>query len=290
MDNISCIICNSNNNTHFLDVKDRFRGESFVIVKCEECNFVFLSPRPTIDEISAYYDSNEYDPHNINENSLFNTSYRFVQQWALRWKLSCIRKFRLNGSLLDIGGGTGDFCSFMSHKGWDTLMQDSSNRACQIAESNGINTVKNIADINVKRPFDLITLWHSLEHIHDLPQLFNYISSLTCDDSFLAIAVPNLNAAEQKIYKEKWAPWDAPRHLYHFSIESITSLLNKNGWKIVSTHYMIQDTPYNILLSMERYNVISMIKAIITGFYSCIRILIDGVNSASSIMVICKKK
>jgi len=132
-------------------------------------------------------------------------------------------------------------------------------------------------------------MWHSLEHIHNIKLLFSTIHSLMAKDGILVIAVPNINAPERKFFKDNWAPWDAPRHLYHFNYSQLDRLLKKNGWKIEQTKTIFQDTPYNILLSLKSNSPLQLILGGFILLYSLIKAVIGGVNSSSSFMVICKR-
>jgi len=287
MENVDCIICNSTINSPYIEVLDRFSCKSFQIVKCE-CGFKFLSPRPKFSGITYYYENDDYDPHRLENKSIFHTVYGWVQKIALRWKFKHISKFIRSGNLLDIGGGGGRFCSYFKSKGWRVSLQDNSSKARFLAQEADIETYTLLSEIQSQQ-FDLITMWHSLEHIHAIDALFQNVNRLTSDDGFLVVAVPNINAPERKFLGKDWAPWDAPRHLYHFNYAQLSKLLRKYGWKIEFSMPMIQDTPYNILLSL---NIKSPLELIWGGFvllYSLIKITIGGVNSSSSLMVICKK-
>ena len=287
MENTNCIICGLNENKPYLQVTDRFGGEVFQIVKCE-CNFTYLSPRPVLIEISSYYDDESYDPHRDERKTIFDRTYVWVQGKALKWKYKHIIKFMTQGNLLDIGGGSGEFCSYFKSKGWAVALQDSSEKARSIATGNNISTHESLSDIKDEK-FDLITMWHSLEHIHEIEFLFSTINALATNDGILVIAVPNVNAPERFFFNECWAPWDAPRHLYHFTHRQLDKLLSKHGWKIENAKIMFQDTPYNILLSLKSNSPFQLIYGGFILLYSLIKAAIGGVQSSSSFMVICKR-
>ena len=282
-----CIICGSNMSTPFIQITDRFGDESFQIVNCE-CGFKYLSPRPELNEISSYYEDGNYDPHRTYNKSFFEKVYGWVQKKALKWKFTHISKFVTSGSLLDIGGGSGEFCAYFKSKGWTTVLQDSSEKARKNANSADITAYGLLSDINNEK-FNLITMWHSLEHIHNISDLFANIDRLINVDGTLVVAVPNANAPERFFLKENWAPWDAPRHLYHFSFCQIDRLLLKHGWKIQSSKTMVQDTPYNILLSLKSNSPLQLIFGGFILLYSLIKSAVFGVSSSSSFMLICKR-
>ena len=292
MESVECIICGENNSNHLISVPDRLNPknkEIFKIVKCI-CGFIYLNPRPNISEINIYYKSNEYDPHSLNKNSFYDKVYLFVQKLSFYRKRKIINRLISNpGTLLDIGGGNGDFCSYMKSYGWKTILQDNSKLSLDIAKSKGIKTINTLDEINDIKSIDVITLWHSLEHIHNIHELLNTIKGKLKEGKIAIFAVPNINAPEKKYFDENWAPWEAPRHLYHFSQDSINILLKKYELKSIYWETLFQDTPYNILLSIKNFSLVTIIRGIYVLIYSWIKCFFQGVKSSSSFFVICKK-
>ena len=196
MEHISCIICGENNFVPLITLSDRLGHslESFQLVKCE-CNFIYLNPRPDIQQISSYYKTSNYDPHNTLNKDGWGKMYRFVQQITLRWKYNKIAAIQSSGrQLLDIGGGNGEFAVFMASKGWNVVLQDSISEVVVIDKN--IKSVNDLHILKDNQQFDVITLWHSLEHIHDIPELYNQINRLLRYDGILLIAIPNFSAPE----------------------------------------------------------------------------------------------
>ena len=290
MESIGCIVCENRKTTPYIKVRDRLsqNSETFQLVKCD-CNFVFLNPRPTEGEIPTYYNSTDYDPHNVKKNDKWGKLYKYVQKAALRWKFSKIASFYPNGKLLDIGGGNGEFTSFMALKGWDVVLQDNISNLNGINKTKGVRKVENLQMIKSTEHFNVITLWHSLEHIHNIEELFSNLNRMLTIDGILLIAVPNLKAPENTFYSTNWAPFDAPRHLYHFQLETLDNLMKKSNFKIVRKYSLFQDTPYNILLSMAKFTPFQFIKGIFVLCYSIIVTLLNGPDQSSSLLVICKK-
>ena len=288
MENINCIICSSESTSPFLMINDRLANikEDFQLVKCE-CGLVYLNPRPKFENIKKFYQSHEYDPHKNLKNNFRDKTYKIVQKLTLKWKHKIITSFITTGALLDIGGGRGAFAKFMKEKGWEVTLQENFGKIDK--RINGLHHIKKLEELDCSDKFDVITLWHSLEHIHDIHALFNKINKFLNPVGILLIAVPNINAPERKFYNKNWAPYDAPRHLYHFNLSSLTLLCSNYGYEIVQKFSLYQDTPYNILLSIKNYNLIQLIKAGIVFFYSFITTLIRGPNYASSTLILCRK-
>ncbi len=287
MELTNCIICNSTKNNHFIELTDRLssNSETFKLVKCE-CGFVFLNPRPDQDEISNYYKSSNYDPH-ANKNGLLGIIYKFIQyiMFYLKYKIIC-NNSKL-GKILDIGGGMGEFAQFMNKKKWNMTVHDKFINSTIKSENIKINNNLNL--IKANNTFNIITLWHSLEHIHDIPNLFSNIRRLLDVDGTLIIAVPNLDALERSFYNKYWAPYDAPRHLYHFNLKTIEKLCINNNFKIIKKYSLFFDTAYNIFLSLNNYSFKSFLKAIIIYFYTLTLNLLNGPTHSSSFIIVCKK-
>ena len=290
MEKINCIICDNNKTVPFIKLRDRLsqNQETFQLVKCE-CGFVFLSPRPDSGEISVYYQYSEYDPHTSGTDNNRNKIYQLVQRFTMQWKQQKITSFYRSGKLLDIGGGKGEFAAYMASRGWDVVCQDRLTDKLNMNTSREIKSVVDLTNIEDEGCFDVITLWHSLEHIHDIPKLYFQINRLLSTKGILLIAVPNLQAPERSFYSNKWAAFDAPRHLYHFHAGSIMSLCKKYKFRVLKKNSLFQDTPYNILLSMPKYNPLHIIKGILIFIYSFFITLLRGPDYSSSILIICRK-
>ena len=290
MENIHCIICGKSNSVPFITLSDRLTDnvQTFQLVKCE-CNFVYLNPRPNSQQISSYYQSSKYDPHNTINGDGWGKKYRFIQQVTMRWKYNKIVSIKPSGRVLDIGGGNGDFAVYMASKGWDVVLQDT---ISEVVDRNIVENFESVKDLHIlkdSQKFDVITLWHSLEHIHNVSELYNQINRLLSHDGILLIAVPNLSAPEKTFYGKIWGPFDAPRHLYHFQIKSLADLCNKYKFKIIRKYSLYQDTPYNILLSISKNSPFQSFKGILVFLYSIFRTIISGPHSSSSFIIICRK-
>jgi len=290
MEKIACKICGSTNHKPFVKVPDRFdSGMEFEIVKCE-CGFVFLNPRPALDEIGKYYEHESYDPHKSQTKTLFDFAYRFVQTIALTWKKKTVERYISRGRLLDIGGGAGEFCQHMAKYGWDVTVQDTSPEALALAERRGVLGVKSLDALKKSAKYDLITMWHALEHIHDIDALYgSSIDGMLKPGGVLVVAVPNHNAPERKYFGKSWAPYDAPRHLYHFDLECLTRIQNKYGFEIIGAHSLYQDTPYNILLSSGARDPKSLIRMAAIWIKSLSENIRLGVSHSSSMMVVARR-
>ena len=288
LENTHCIICSSKDASHLITVNDRLNisSQKFHLVQCP-CGFIYLNPRPNIGDLTQYYLSDDYDPHRNKSNGIWDTLYHYVQQLSFRWKYRIIRSLKKSGGLLDIGGGNGEFAEFIHGKGWNVTLQDSMINSDRFKKP--FTFVTELSEINSSSKFDVITLWHSLEHIHNIKYLFNSLNDLLKESGILLIAVPNINAPERVFYKENWVAYDAPRHLYHFNLDRLKELLRQNGYNIIQKYSLYQDMPYNVLLSMPNYSLLQIVKSSYVIFYSLSYTLCAGPELSSSLLIVCKK-
>ena len=275
METISCQICKSNSYKEYLSVRDRFNisDNYFQIVKCE-CNFIYLNPRPDEQEITKYYSNKAYSPHNKT-----NIFYKIAQSFSFRWKLKLINKYaNKNKQILDYGSGKGDFGDYLNKKGFNVDNYEPI-----------LDNLDNFKFLNDNKKYNIITLWHSLEHIHNLSKALGDIHSALDKKGYIFLAIPNIDAAEKVFFNKGWVAYDAPRHLYHFNEESLTQLLYRYNFKVIESKSILQDTFYNIYLSIQSKNfIIKLFKFIYIGFISFFTILFNN-NKSSSKLYICIK-
>lgn len=262
----TCPVCDHGNFSNYLTTKDyTVTQETFNLVKCSSCNFIFTNPRPKAESIGKFYSSDNYISHSGKSKTILDKVYLVARNITMRWKYKLITQyFATSSSILDYGCGTGEFLNYIKNKGWTVEGLEPNNKARQKANSLLNNKVyQNLKEVN-NNQFRVITLWHVLEHIHDLNQTIQNLKKILSSDGVLIIAVPNPNSHDSQHYNNKWAGYDVPRHLWHFSQETMKSLLHKNGLKVVDIKPMKLDAYYVSLLS-ERYKNPNQFK-LVSGF------------------------
>ena len=269
----SCLVCGSSNIESFLVCKDyTFSKEQFSIDSCKQCGFKFTNPRPENNVIGSYYKADEYISHTNTKKGLVNRLYHYVRNYTLSKKVQLISSYVSRGTVLDYGCGTGMFLSACKKYGWNTIGMEPDDQARELAKNQGLNILFNKEQINeiaASGSLNVITLWHVLEHVTDLKETLQCFKSLLHKDGVLIIAVPNPNSYDAQYYKEFWAAYDVPRHLYHFEVNSIKQLLHNNGFKLIETKPMKFDSFYVSMLS-EKYKTGSanLLKAFWIGLMS----------------------
>lgn len=270
-----CPLCRGNQFRHFLTCQDHtVTGEDFNIVECENCEFRFTNPRPSPDEIGQYYESDDYTPHQNASRGLIDTLYRWAQLYTLRSKHRLISSLVANppGRLLDFGCGTGGFLNLCQSQGWDPhgLEPDAGAQAVA-AEKYGLTVgdPEQIQDFPADH-FDVITLWHVLEHVPHLSETVEQLKRTLAPTGTLVVAVPNCSSFDAHYYGEHWAAYDVPRHLYHFRPGDVRRLFGQRGMTVDDIRPMRLDAFYVSLLS-EQYRGGWIVRAPFVALLSTLR-------------------
>lgn len=288
----SCPVCKNNTFEPFLICKDyTVSKENFYIVSCKSCGLKLTNPRPSEEEIGRYYQSEEYISHSNTQRRIIDKVYHLVRKITIRGKLNLINSLQSNkGSILDIGCGTGMFLNICKENGWQIAGIEPDTGARQLAIENTKETIEGkILGSFDKKTFSVITMWHVLEHIHRLEDTLTWIEEKLNADGTLIVAVPNFASKDAHIYNSVWAAYDVPRHLYHFSQNTMEALMKQHGLKIIKTLPMKFDSYYVSMLSTKyRDGTINYVEALKSGITSNLKANTSG--EYSSLIYIIKKK
>ncbi|AFD08929.1 class I SAM-dependent methyltransferase [Solitalea canadensis] len=255
MEEISRSPINNNELADFITAKDyTVTGKSFTIKIDEATGLLVTTPRPKEEDLGKYYESEEYISHTDGNSSLFEKIYNRVRAYSLKRKLALVESKHAKGSLLDVGCGTGAFLQTCKNAGWNICGVEPGDKAASLAKTKvGDEIYASLFDEALNsQQFDVITMWHVLEHMPDLHKTIERLRSLLKPNGVLVVAVPNYNSYDALHYGEYWAAYDVPRHLYHFSQQSIKELFGSLGIQLMETKPMIFDSFYVSLLS-EQY-------------------------------------
>jgi SAM-dependent methyltransferase len=263
--------------------------EKFDILECNNCTHRYTFPIPAVDKIAPYYNFTAYISHTDINEGWMNKLYHKVRQRTLKQKTTWIQSLYTGykGKILDIGAGTGAFANAMQYKGWNvTALEPDESTRKRANENYGIQLLPIQALNNLaENSFDVITLWHVLEHVHDLNGYFVTFKKLLKHNGRLIIAVPNYTSFDAEFYKSFWAAYDVPRHLYHFSPKSMLQWCANYHFNIVQVKPMWFDSFYVSILS-EKYKksgMLGTLRAVVVGAISNL-IALSNNKKASSII------
>jgi 2-polyprenyl-3-methyl-5-hydroxy-6-metoxy-1,4-benzoquinol methylase len=295
MNNIICPNCGLASVKEHLSTRDYFiTRETFTIYECANCKVLFTHPFPEPDVLySKYYKSENYLSHNKKTSDLFSVLYRTIQKINISKKLKLLENVNQTREkkILEVGAGIGDFLAACHKLGWKCFGVEPSEQARQVAKQfNDLDLYSSMDEIG-ERNFSIITLWHVLEHIPNLGETILKLKNLLITSGCVIIAVPNHNSFDAKHYKQFWAGYDVPRHLYHFNKESLISIMKSKNFELINTRPMIFDSFYVSLLS-EKYKrnnfIINYLYGFLIGLVSNITSVFT--KESSSIIFIFQKK
>ena len=265
-----CPVCSGEKFVDSFECPDHFLSkEIFTLQKCSNCDTLITNPRPDQKSIVTYYKSDSYISHSNQSNSLINVIYKQVRSITLKRKIKMIERFAFQGKLLDYGCGTGHFLSYASQHGWNIRGVEPDDTArSQITENLSPYVASSLPELT-DHDFDVITLFHVLEHVHSLEETLSDLIARLNRNGVLFLALPNYKSADAARYGTHWAGYDVPRHLYHLNQKSIFHLSKKYGLNIVSTIPMKFDSYYVSMLS-EKYlgNTSSFLRGMLNGYRS----------------------
>ena len=261
------------NKKHFLTVKDySVSGETFDLYYDETLDMLITHPQPSLENLGKYYESEDYISHTDNKRSLFEKLYHFIKNIALKNKLNLINSLQpQKGRILDIGAGTGDFLLVAKNNGWQTIGVEPSEKAKEIAKNKGVSFVAATSELE-NHSFDVISMWHVLEHVPDLDKQIKELKRLLKPTGTLIIAVPNFKSFDAQHYGKFWAAYDVPIHFWHFSKTAIKKLFEKETMQLEKILPMKFDSFYVSLLS-EKYKSgkMNFVKAFFIGLQSNVK-------------------
>lgn len=290
-----CPVCSNSGCTETLICKDYLvTGEPFSIHQCPSCGFAFTQNFPCENEIGKYYDAPGYISHSDTHQGVINSLYHWARKIALRSKTKIVSKYSSKNAetLLDIGSGTGYFLHAMRLKKWIVTGIEKSKPTREYAHKKfglNIQDAEYLFDMPDKTK-DVVTMWHVLEHIEKLNETMANLHRILKNDGVLIVALPNKKSADALAYKEEWAAYDVPRHLWHFSPGDFTYFAEKHNFRIEKIKAMYFDPFYIAMLSEKNKGTFAAsLVGLIKGFLFFTQSLFST-HRCSSIIYILKKK
>jgi len=263
MESAPCPLSGSREFTPLMQVPDRFNlsGKPWQLVRCKASGLVMLNPRPAQDEMAEHYPAESYDPflNQINSRSLRDKAYLALSDLLLTGKARLVMKGLSKPAdatqVLEIGCSTGrlllklqkDF-GIPTENFWGIEPDPNAASAARTAGLAHISATE-LPENDFNRRFDRIIFWHTLEHLHRIGENLDKAQQLLDADGQLIIALPNLESQDAQRYGPNWIAIDAPRHIYHFTPDTLEKLLVKHGFSVMEIGTWLPDTFYNVWYS-----------------------------------------
>lgn len=259
-------------------------GEQFDLYLDSKTELLQTFPQPNIDKISSYYESDDYLSHNANATTIISKIYDFAKVINIRSKYNTVAKYAGNNiKLLDIGCGIGDFLYYAKQHNVEVDGIEPNDSARDQAEKRLGQKINSGNDLTIFHDDskDVITMWHVLEHRYDINETLINLKRIVKKDGYIVLALPNYKSFDGKYYKSNWAAYDVPRHLFHFSQNTIQYLADKFDFKLVETKPMWFDSFYVSILSEKNSNKkLSFFRGILIGLVSNISYLFTKQSSS----------
>jgi len=231
----ACLLCGGDNWSPLVEAPDPTpdgAGRWFMVVQCCDCGLCFTNPRPTLDSIGQFY-RDDYFPHQPLDDDTGHTHW--WQRLAPRWQdwRKCLPRHG-EGRLLDFGCGDGTFLLRMRRQGWNVVGVD----ACaaivdQLRDRFGLGALAGSLPHPelANESFDVITMWHALEHTHQPMDILRSAHALLSGGGKLIVAVPNIDCCAFRWFGQAWRALDLPRHLVHFAPWTLRLMLHRAGFR-----------------------------------------------------------
>jgi SAM-dependent methyltransferase len=290
-----CPACHSDQLEFALKAADHtVSHQTFPIWQCKVCGLRFTQDVPDEASIGPYYRSDNYISHSNTSKGFVNNLYHTVRRQTLsdKYRLIASATRTRQGRLLDIGAGTGAFVGYMQSQKWEVTGLEPDETARAVAKTDHQVELLDIGELFGLQAdgYDAITLWHVLEHVHNLHPYLEQLKKLIRRNGRIFIAVPNYTSYDARVYGELWAAYDVPRHLYHFSPDAMENLLGLHGLQLQYSQPMWFDSFYISMLS-EKYRRNgrgNILNAAAVGLYSNMRAFINKALCSSLVYVISK--
>jgi 2-polyprenyl-3-methyl-5-hydroxy-6-metoxy-1,4-benzoquinol methylase len=261
-----CPICRAPDTALYSSGRDRLFGLAkgeFPLYRCRSCGCTFQHPLPDSSSLAAFYPNEYWWAEKSQTGSsvarLFTKMEKHYREFVtgdhVRFLEMCARKYPGSGKLLlDIGCGSGTFLHVARSHGFVSHGMDSSASAVEIARTQYGLVVRNGAigsDVWGANRFDIVTMFHVLEHLPDPALGISYAAGLLKPEGILIIQVPNISSVQARLFRNAWCGLDVPRHVINFTPKAVECLLSEMGFEYFqSSRFSLRDNPASIASSL----------------------------------------
>src|SRR5512140_189471 len=227
-----CAICEGRLELLFDEVRDPLTGDTFSIRRCVRCGLGHTVPQPS--DLDRYYQERYYGKR-----------HGFTSRYCVKRRLRFVAAAVPDGKgrrLLDIGCGDGSFLLAAQEAGWDVMGTE---RNPVMAHDAGLDVEESLDRVTESGTFDCVTLWHTLEHMRDIPFTLSNVARLLKPGGKMVVAVPDFGGLQARIFGPKWLHADVPRHLYHFDAKALLYCLSIGGFSVRKKWH--QEFEYDLL-------------------------------------------
>jgi SAM-dependent methyltransferase len=231
----ACLLCGNRNWQSLVEAPDSTAGGTglwFAAVQCQECGLCFTNPRPVPECMDQFYPE-AYRPHRLRRRKSVKMRSRLLRACHQPRKEYEAFVCRGQGRLLDFGCGSGSFLLKMRELSWNVTGLDVSPAAVERVRQLGLQAfVGTLPHLDLEpASFDLITMWHSLEHVHAPLTVLREARRLLAPGGQLIVAVPNIDSLPFRWFGSAWFGLDLPRHLTHFAPSTLQLMLQRAGFR-----------------------------------------------------------
>jgi 2-polyprenyl-3-methyl-5-hydroxy-6-metoxy-1,4-benzoquinol methylase len=292
----SCLVCGNAYTAVLFAAKDHLvSGEDFVLKRCSGCGFTFTADPPDEKDIAKFYLSEDYISHTDKKQNLTDRIYHLARSYMQKKKYNLVRNMtgKETGALVDIGSGTGYFADYGNRNGWNVTGIELNDTAREYSISRfGLTVISPLEISTIKdSSADCVTLWHVLEHLYEPGMWLGEIRRILKDDGKCIIALPNIKSADAGWFGNEWAALDVPRHLWHFSPETLPAYIKEHGYICEKVIPMPLDIYYIATLSYKNMGYrFPLLRGTITGLFLTFKSLFKKDSASSLIYVVSKQR
>ena len=270
-------------NPFLYTVKDHLASEEYFNLYWNKQKKIAWTDLGNVKDLNRYYESDKYISHQTVNKSIINILYIYARTIMLRYKFKQLKPFvKPLDKLLDIGCGAGSFLSFMNKKNFNVFGVENNTTALEICAKKKLKVYNSLETLSDKS-FDIVTLWHVLEHLAKPEEVIANIHNLLTSNGVLVLAVPNFSSHDRLHYQHNWAALDVPRHRWHFTPEGLEQMLSKAGFKLQKKNPLWLDVFYISFLSEKlKGNNMAFLRGVLKGAYFTLRSLFSKKYSTIS--------